>query len=463
MTSDYRYFPQSESIVSVDDVLCDNDQILGNFLACVVGVGDGRKDVFVDIPGFVHECLLLDFLACLELPDDLRAVRSGQRVALEVSVDLAGHDIGKSCGAGIEGNKDDVAVNAVGNASGVHSLLSAECFVIVLADNYVELSLIRLAVGLHDLLAAFLGEVAGLLVELVPSFGLDILVKALGTSQLCGRTCGSGNDKDVQLADALGGGVIVLVSYFSVDDDWTSQTKALSQDTTGMILLATELGEERIKKLMENEAIRDLWSRIPVVLVDNSADTLDIDSVKSDNFRGGRIAADYLFDRGYADVGYLRSTTHITSFDERGRGLMASRAAHGVGKDKPLSVIDVGSSSIQAEKDMDAYLDAGNKPAPAYFADNDIIAAACIHSLKDHGYRVPEDVSVIGFDDMPLCTLFEPPLTTIGVKKTTIGRIAMGLLRRRIEDGQTAVGDRAPDACLRITLSTRLIVRGSVI
>lgn len=258
-------------------------------------------------------------------------------------------------------------------------------------------------------------------------------------------------------------GFNVLVSYFSVDDDWKSQTKALSQDTSGMILLATELGEEHIKKLMENEAIRDLWSRVPVVLVDNSADTLEIDSVKSDNFRGGRIAADYLFDRGYADVGYLRSTTRITSFDERGRGLMASRDAHGVGKDKPLSVIDVGSSSIQAEKDMDAYLDAGNKPVPAYFADNDIIAAACIHSLKDHGYRVPEDVSVIGFDDMPLCTLFEPPLTTVGVKKTTIGRIAMGLLRSRIEDGQTAVGDRAPDACLRITLSARLIVRGSVI
>lgn len=258
-------------------------------------------------------------------------------------------------------------------------------------------------------------------------------------------------------------GYNVLVSYFSAQEDWTEQARLLGMDVCGIILLATELQEDHFRRILTNQTICRQWSEIPVVLVDNSAALLDLDSVKSDNFCGARAAANTLFDRGFADVGYLRSTTRIASFVEREAGLQISRRDHGIGPDKALSVIDVASSADQAKVDMDAFLDGGGEPVRAYFADNDIIAAACIRSLKDHGFRVPEDVSVIGFDDMPLCTLFDPPLTTIGIKKTTIGKIAMHLLLERIQAGQSALGPKGPDACLKITLSTKLIERGSVI
>lgn len=257
-------------------------------------------------------------------------------------------------------------------------------------------------------------------------------------------------------------GYNVLVSYFNADDDWTVQTEAMEQDTSGIIILATELQEEHVKKLVANSAVRRLWERIPVVLVDNATDCVDLDSVQSDNYRGARLAANYLFSRGFKDVGYLRSTTRISCFDKRCDGLMAARLQHGISKDTPLQIINVGSSSDQAFQDMDRYLDLGGKVCPAYFADNDIIAAACIRAMKNHGYRVPEDVSVVGFDDMPLCTLFEPPLTTIGVKKTTIGRFAADLLLQRIKAGQAALGPKAPDANVRMILSARLVLRESV-
>lgn len=257
-------------------------------------------------------------------------------------------------------------------------------------------------------------------------------------------------------------GFNVLVSYFNTEEDWSLQAENLSVNTSGLIILATELREHHMQKMLRNEAVLKQWSRIPVVLVDNTTNLIDLDSVQSDNYRGARMAADYLFSRGFSDVGYLRSTTHITCFDERGAGLEASRKAHGLGEEAPLKVVDVASSSDQAFEDMNRFLDRGGEICSAYFADNDIIAAACIHALKNHGLRVPEDVSVIGFDDMPLCTLFEPPLTTIGVKKTTIGRIAMELLNRRILAGQSAIGEKAPDACMRITISARVIARESV-
>ena len=87
-----------------------------------------------------------------------------------------------------------------------------------------------------------------------------------------------------------------------------------------------------------------------------------------------------------------------------------------------------------------------------------IIAAACVRALKAHGFRVPEDVSVIGFDDMPLCSLLEPPLTTVGVEKELIGRLAMQLLYRRM---LSAPAHSLP-SFLRITSSAKLILRESV-
>ncbi len=55
--------------------------------------------------------------------------------------------------------------------------------------------------------------------------------------------------------------------------------------------------------------------------------------------------------------------------------------------------------------------------ADAYFADNDIIAAAAMRALRENGYRIPEDVSIIGFDDVPMCDMMVPPLSTMKVRK----------------------------------------------
>ena len=117
--------------------------------------------------------------------------------------EIACFDIFQTSGAGVEGDQDDIAVRAIGDTSVVHSGHSAECFVIILADNNIELSLIGLAEGLHDFLAAGLGEVTGLLVKDGPSFSVSDFLEALGTSDLSGRTGGSGDDQSIDLVDAL--------------------------------------------------------------------------------------------------------------------------------------------------------------------------------------------------------------------------------------------------------------------
>lgn len=83
-----------------------------------------------------------------------------------------------------------------------------------------------------------------------------------------------------------------------------------------------------------------------------------------------------------------------------------------------------------AYRDMKEHLKKGAKMPTAFFADNDMIALGCIKAFQEFGYRVPEDISVIGFDDLPFCEISSPRLTTIKVFKYEMGQLAV---RRVIE------------------------------
>ena len=133
-----------------------------------------------------------------------------------------------------------------------------------------------------------------------------------------------------------------------------------------------------------------------------------------------------------------------------------------IGDNQQLAAtIEVDISSEGAFQDFDAWVKQEPPLPDALFAENDIIAAAVIRVLKKHGYRVPDDVSVIGFDDIPMCEMLDPPLTTVHSFKEELGIIAVEHLDRRIRRGEvphqmTSVGR------LSTALSTCLVTRFSV-
>ena len=253
-------------------------------------------------------------------------------------------------------------------------------------------------------------------------------------------------------------GYNVLVSYFYSTGDWAEQISTVSKDVAGLIMLATEVEDRHLEKAytcgMEKLTI-------PIIMVDNATSMVDVDCVVSDNLRGAYRAVTYLLDKGHRDVGYLRSKSRIDNFDERQAGVVKARNERGLGDSAAIQTIDVGISSEQAYYDMCAWLEAGGKPLSAFFADNDIIAAACIRALKSKGYRVPEDISIVGFDDMPICTMIDPTLTTIRVMKEQLGTTAMEILHQRILDGESAPAN-GRTGVYRITISTHLVERDSV-
>ena len=118
-------------------------------------------------------------------------------------------------------------------------------------------------------------------------------------------------------------------------------------------------------------------------------------------------------------------------------------------------VFTVSTTMDGAYRDMRDYLE--KKPAmpTAFFADDDMIALGCIKAFEEYGYRVPEDISVIGFDDLPFCEISTPRLTTIKVSKYEMGQMAVRRLIELIKDGNNKIHTKTQ-------VCTELIERDSV-
>lgn len=106
-------------------------------------------------------------------------------------------------------------------------------------------------------------------------------------------------------------------------------------------------------------------------------------------------------------------------------------------------------------RDMAKYLAGGGKLPPALFIWYDIMAYGAVKAMKGVGIRVPEDVSVNGFDELPLSAMIDPPLTTISVSKHDMGRRAFDLLAGRLSAGR----DRPAE---KVLIDGKLVVRDSV-
>ncbi|MDD3921477.1 MAG: LacI family DNA-binding transcriptional regulator [Eubacteriales bacterium] len=219
-------------------------------------------------------------------------------------------------------------------------------------------------------------------------------------------------------------GYRVVVHYFYSSHPIEQQMHNILQDTAGIVLLGTDITEAQ-RDMLNDQLPKDMG--IPIVMVDNFLFASYVDCVGNDNMYGAKSAVSYLLKCGHRRIGYLRSKQRIANFEDRDVGIRLALEEHANLNPAPLQTIEVDISSEIAYSDMCQWLDAGNKPADAYFAENDVLAAAAIRALMLHGYRVPNDVSVIGFDDVPICEMVDPSITTMHSFKERLGEFAVFL------------------------------------
>lgn len=236
------------------------------------------------------------------------------------------------------------------------------------------------------------------------------------------------------------------IRYLYEDEDLDKQLYLLSRaGFQGILLLATEMDEASLARFGHIGA--------PLLLLDSYFETQPCNCVIINNIQGAYLAARYLIKKRKTQPGYLRSAYPIGNFNERADGFYKAIRAAGMSTAKSL-VHRLTPSQEGAWADMKALLESGESPADCYFADNDNIAIGAIRALKEAGYRIPEDVAVVGFDDLPICEFLSPPLTTVQVPKHIMGETAV---RRLIE-----MVEKKDSHPIKIEIGTALAIRKSV-
>ncbi len=222
--------------------------------------------------------------------------------------------------------------------------------------------------------------------------------------------------------------------------------------TDGVIIASSKLGQRHRAWLHE--------ARLPIVLVNTPPRGVRLPSVTSDNRAGGRLAAAHLIGLGHRQLGVLTAEPHADA-PPRLAGIKDAVLTAGLDP-AALSVVTGSPDIVGGERAMAELLD--RHPAvTGILAYNDLMAIGALRSVRARGGRVPNDVSVVGFDDVALSAYVEPPLTTITQSTVDLGRLAVRQLVQHVRDARPAVGasagiERLPD---RVLVPVVLTVRAS--
>lgn len=167
-------------------------------------------------------------------------------------------------------------------------------------------------------------------------------------------------------------------------------------------------------------------SKSPVVLVNRSIRSIDLNTVCIDNFRGGYIATNYLIGKGHKKIAHLSGPFRSTASNDRMRGYMAAL------EDAHLSVADnaIFEGNLQTdagEKFVDYFLE-NLSDYTAVFCANDIMAVAFAQRLAKQNLKIPDDVSIISFDDTPIATQGNIKLTTVSQDPSVMGSVTADIM-----------------------------------
>jgi DNA-binding LacI/PurR family transcriptional regulator len=173
--------------------------------------------------------------------------------------------------------------------------------------------------------------------------------------------------------------------------------------------------------------------------------------VHADDLQGAQSMTEHLISLGHRRIGIIRVKDSAYASEERVRGYRQMLAYKGLAVDETLLVNCADWSSEEAYKVAPLLLERSDRPT-AIFALNDRMAIGVIQWAREHGLRVPEDVSVVGFDDIPAAKSSFPPLTTIRQPSIEMGHEAIKLLFKLLDGGSSSS---------RVVINTELVIRAS--
>ena len=201
-----------------------------------------------------------------------------------------------------------------------------------------------------------------------------------------------------------------------------------------------------------DDARAPLAQRLPVTLLNREMDGLAAcDVVLNDNLEGARAAVAHLIARGHTRIGYVTAARDVSTVRDRLRGYQVALADAGIVPDQRFverSAISIEAAAAAAHRLL------ARQPAPtAIFAYNDFMAVGVLSALREAGCRVPDDIALVGYDDIVYAPYLQVPLTTVAQRTQEMGVTAARLLLERL------AGGAGPPQ--RVVLKPHLVVRAS--
>jgi len=251
------------------------------------------------------------------------------------------------------------------------------------------------------------------------------------------------------------------VEYLAYSEGYHVFLCNTEEDAQRELSVVQSLEQKRIDGLilcssrLEDEILLDLLKRLPAVVMINRRLKQDIDipynSVSLDEAQGGRLATEHLIRRGHQRIGFLAGPSTSYSGAGRSKGYLAALQQAGVQPEPGWA--SHCAPSVEGGEAATRQLLANYPELTALFCYNDLVAVGALQACKALKRRVPQDLAVVGFDDIPLSALVSPTLTTCHVPRYDLGAMAVEALIARLRD--------CPDGCQQSILQTELIIRDS--
>jgi LacI family transcriptional regulator len=247
-----------------------------------------------------------------------------------------------------------------------------------------------------------------------------------------------------ELAGARGYGVILANTGGSAERERDHLKSLQARRVDGLILASVFLRDPSVRWLRE-QGIR-------YVLVNRYSGERD-PFVGADDVAGGTVATRHLIELGHRRIAHLAGTQDVSTAVQRRRGYLRALEEAGIAPD-PSLVVESGYLESNGRRDMERLLDL-HRPPTAVFAVTDVVAMGAHTAVLERGLRIPEDVAIVGYNDIPWAARLAPPLTTLRVPAREFGRISAEMLLEQITSGRSTRR--------RVVLQPELIVRGSTI
>ncbi len=216
-----------------------------------------------------------------------------------------------------------------------------------------------------------------------------------------------------------------------------------SEAIDGLLAAPAREDDEEVTRLVEEG--------LPIVCVDRGLKNVDVDVVMVNNRKGAFQAVDHLARSGYGRIAYISGLPAIPSSYQRELGYRDALTAHGL--EFHPSLVKYGDSKYESGVRLCDELLSDENPPDAIFTGNNLITLGALETIHRRGIRIPDEVAIIGFDDMFWSNSLFPPLTAVRQPAFEIGRRATELLIQRINNPQRT--------CIQMILNPELMIRSS--